>query len=266
MHTITYYMDEHPLYAAADNRVMAVCYDLRHALMGDREIEFVSNGFEDDETMDDETADDETQGEMLHGTTNVFHIFQNKKINNNDDDGNGINNNNNTLPKIAGGKNVYLRIAVLWPEMLFVMIALNDFVKLYAQKIAKRNFDILFNKQNIWDESIAYTRVFQAEVVKCLKTLFAKPIFSRITNLIIRDYITVDKYITQYVDILNVDFLEINKEKRIASIPGIAKKLVIHNNEYKTLEAGILKSAKEFKCPTYDLNINGLEYPDEIEW
>jgi hypothetical protein len=107
LHTITDYMGTsilYMLYVAADNRVMAVCYDLRHALMGDREIEFVSNGFEDDETMDDET-----QSEMLHGTMNVFHIFQNKKINKNDDDGNSINNNNNTLPKIAGGKNVYLK-------------------------------------------------------------------------------------------------------------------------------------------------------------
>lgn len=47
LHIITDGMDEHPFYAVAQNRVMAICYDLRYALMGDREIEFVDNGIED---------------------------------------------------------------------------------------------------------------------------------------------------------------------------------------------------------------------------
>jgi hypothetical protein len=34
-------------YETASLRVLGVCYDIRHALMGDREIEFVDNGMDE---------------------------------------------------------------------------------------------------------------------------------------------------------------------------------------------------------------------------
>ena len=40
--------NENIIYESAMNRVMGVCYDLRHALMGDRDIEFVDNGMDYD--------------------------------------------------------------------------------------------------------------------------------------------------------------------------------------------------------------------------
>ena len=71
--------------------------------MGDREIEFVDNG------MDNE-----------------------KKI---------------RMSIITSDKNLYLKINVLWPEMLFVIMALNDFVQLYAKKKSKKAINLcLINK------------------------------------------------------------------------------------------------------------------------
>jgi len=75
-------------------RVLGVCYDLRHAMMGDREYEFVDNG------MDDNTK--------------------------------------RKLSVLTPDKNIYLKINVLWPELLFVMMALNDFILLYAKKKARQ--------------------------------------------------------------------------------------------------------------------------------
>ena len=79
-------------------RVLSVCYDIRYALMGDREIEFVENG------MDAEKM--------------------------------------KWMSTITPEKNVYLKIYVFWPEVLFVTMVLNDFVRLYARKKAKR-YDFL---------------------------------------------------------------------------------------------------------------------------
>lgn len=39
---------ENPLMSSARMRVLGFCYDLRHAIMGEREFEFVDNGLEAD--------------------------------------------------------------------------------------------------------------------------------------------------------------------------------------------------------------------------
>ncbi len=48
MHTIIGDEDEFADYAGSSLRVLAMCYNIRHALIGDREIEFVDNGIDAD--------------------------------------------------------------------------------------------------------------------------------------------------------------------------------------------------------------------------
>ena len=40
--------DENDGYYSSRIRILGVCYDIRHAIMGDREYEFVDNGLDDD--------------------------------------------------------------------------------------------------------------------------------------------------------------------------------------------------------------------------
>jgi hypothetical protein len=81
-------------YEGARLRVLDVCYDIRHALMGNREFEFVHNGLDHD---------------MMR-----------------------------RVGMIANDKNVYLAFNVLWPELLFVTMALNDFVSLICKQAGKK--------------------------------------------------------------------------------------------------------------------------------
>ncbi|MHB1647087.1 MAG: DUF6904 family protein [bacterium] len=223
LHDIMWDKNENIIYDSAMNRVMAVCYDLRHAIMGDREIEFVDNGMDADKMK--------------------------------------------WLAKVCSDKNVYYRIEILLPELLFVMVSINDFVKLYASKKSKMRYDMMLYKENIWDSAIAHTRIFQAEVAKCISSLFSKPVFSRINNLLNKNYSTIENYITQYIDVLNINFLNLDKEKRIKSIPGIAKKITEFNREYQRLSYDIKEAAKKYDCPTSDIKLNNLEdYPEEIDW
>lgn len=56
---------------------------------------------------------------------------------------NGINEEKQKhLSVVAPYKNVYLKINELWPEIIFVTIALNKFVELYAQKQAKSKYSM----------------------------------------------------------------------------------------------------------------------------
>ncbi|MEW9674265.1 hypothetical protein [Ammoniphilus sp. 3BR4] len=48
LHAIVGEEGEFPSYDTPRLRVLGVCYDIRHALMGDREIEFVDNGMDEE--------------------------------------------------------------------------------------------------------------------------------------------------------------------------------------------------------------------------
>lgn len=223
LHVIVGEEDEYVSYEAARIRVLAVCYDLRHALMGGRDIEFVDNGMDKDRMRN--------------------------------------------LSVITHDKNVYLKIHVLWPEMLFVTMALNDFVRLHAQKQAKGSYDIMLDKRNIWDGSIAQVRLFQAAVAKCIKETVTPMSFTRIMNNLIFSHTWTDHYITQHLDVLNIRFIKMNKEKRLKSIPIMAKRLSDrHDPEYREIKSVVLEGAKEFGCATGDITLEGIDYPEEFEW
>lgn len=222
LHIIVGDEDENINYEGARFRVLSVCYDLRHAMMGDREIEFVDNGFNVDKMK--------------------------------------------AMAVIAPNKNLYLKIDVLWPELLFVTMALNDFVRLHAQKQAKDKYQFMLDKRNIWDSPIAQVRSFQAAIAKCIKEVVSPASFSRMINLLNHDYMWTDGYVTQYLDILNVRFINMDKEKRLKSIPLMAKRLTEREREYSEIESTVLRGAAEFGCRAEDIELQGMEYPDEIDW
>lgn len=221
LHNVSGAEEEFIGYEAARLRVLAVCYDIRHALMGDREIEFVDNG------MDEE-----------------------KK---------------RRMSVLAPDKNVYLKINVLWPEMLFVVMALNDFIRLYARKQAKKSYDFILDKQNIWDESIALVRVFQAAIAKCIKETVSDASYRRMMNLMNKDYTWFDRYTRQYIDVLNCRFIEMDQEKRLKSIPTMAKRLAERGTEYQKIRDEVKAAARHNN--TFEDNISPpIEYPDDFEW
>lgn len=158
LHTVVGDEGEFESYDAARIRVLGVCYGLRHALQGDRGIEFVDNGMDEDKMK--------------------------------------------RMSVITPDKNVYLKINVLWPEMLFITMALNDFIRLYARKKAKKSYGVLMDRLNIWDESIVHVRVFQSAIAKCIKETVSEASFSRMMNLMNKGYTWVDRYATQYLAFL----------------------------------------------------------------
>ncbi|MCR4442438.1 MAG: hypothetical protein QHH10_09445 [Peptococcaceae bacterium] len=223
LHTVVGNEDEFIECGAASIRVLGICYDLRHALMGDREIEFIYNGM-----------DEEKKKRML---------------------------------VLAPDKNVYLKIRVLWPEMLFVTIALNEFMELYAQKLAKTRYgiDLFVSNKVIWDHSIAQVRMLQAAVAECLKQTVSDNIYARILNILNGKFVYVDRYITQYLDILNERFIKMSKEKRLKNLSTIAKRIVERGQEYRDLELQLREDAKKYNCSVDDLRLD-LDFPEDIEW
>ncbi len=211
LHAVVGDEGEYLLYDAARIRVLGVCYDIRHALMGDREIEFVDNGLDEDKMK--------------------------------------------RLAVIARDKNIYLKINVLWPEMLFVTMALNDFILLYRKKC----------KYPQWDKTTAAVRKFQAAVSECIRRTVSEASYKRMLNMMIRDYTWIDGYTRQYLDMLNYRFVNMEKEKRLKNISVMAKRLVERGDEYKAIQREVREAAGKFNCHADDIRLR-LDFPEEIEW
>ncbi|MGG3470968.1 hypothetical protein ABES02_26245 [Neobacillus pocheonensis] len=221
LHTIVGEEGDLPSYEGARLRVLAVCYDLRHSLMGNREVEFVGNGLHQDM--------------MKH------------------------------LSIVTNDQNVYFAFNVLWPELLFVTMALNDFVRLYAKKQAKNSYNPVLEYRNIWDPAIAQVRLFQAAIAKCIKETISEASFSRTMKLMNKDYTWCANYATQYLDELNCDFIAMDKEKRLKNITIMAKRIAEEGRDYQEVKTAVLEAARKYNCSITNIK-SIVEYPEDIEW
>ena len=208
-------------YEGARLRILGVCYDIRHALMGNREVEFVDNGLDRDK--------------MRH------------------------------LSIVGSDKNLYLSFKVLWPELLFVTIALNEFVKQYATNQAKSSYKPMEDFRNIWDPSIAHVKGFQAAIAKCIEETIPATSYSRIMRLMNTNYFNLYNYATQYLDELNCKFIDMDKTKRQKNITIMAKRIAEQGQKYQKVKRDVMEAAREYHCSM--TNINPLvEYPEVIDW
>lgn len=213
--------EEYPAFDSAKVRILGLCYDIRHAYMGDREIKVIDNNMTRDKMK--------IRGQLVHNT-NVYYEFQ-----------------------------------VLMPEILFIIMALNDFCLMRARKESKQLLDPMRHKKIIWDRDIAQIRMFQSAILECLSKVLEPRAVTRLLNLMIRDYPWMDGYITQYVDVLNVEILEMDQEKRLKFVTVLAKRLTeLDAPEYLGLRHEIKDYAKVMGVAPDEVRLD-LDYP-EVEW
>jgi len=221
LHVIVGEEGEYSSYVGERLRVLGVCYDIRHALMGDREVILTDNG---------------VSAEMMK-----YHSL------------------------IPSNKNTYLGFNVLWPELLFVTMALNDFVKLHAKKLAKNSYNPTLDYRSIWDSSIAYVRSFQAAIASHIMDTIPVTSYSRILKLMNKNNNFFGNYVTQYIDELNIKFIAMTKEKREKNITIMAKRIAEQGEDYYKLKSVVFEAARKYNCSITELR-SSLEYPEDFDW
>lgn len=172
----------------------------------------------------------------------------------------------NYLSIEASEKNVYYSFNVLWPELLFVTMALNDFIQLYAEKQAKSRYAAVMDFHNIWDHHIIQVRGFQAAVANCIKETISEKSVNRVLKMMNSDYTGTDSFATQYLDELNIKFINMDREKRKKNISIMAKRLSEQGEEYLQVKRAVIEAARKYNCPMTDIRVEGLEYPEIIDW
>ncbi len=212
-------------YAKISSRVLGLCYDVRHAYQGDRQVEFVENG------MDKHKM--------------IYHEI--------------------VVPK----SNVYYKVNYLYPEMIYILIALNELVRFRMKNLAKTNmYDIAFSKNVIWDETIATIRFFQSMFVKCVKETLSEAAFSRFLNMTTKAYTNIYIMAHQYLDLLNIRYINMDKEKRLKNLSIFTKRIVefMTNVEHNEIKTEVENAAKEHNCHSDDIRMVGCDYPEVTDW
>ena len=212
---------DYRIYEGPRLRVLGVCYDIRHSIMGDGEIEFVDNGMDE---------------------------FKMK-----------------LMEVVSPTKNLQFSFKVYFPELFFVMMALNDFIRLHAKTKAKQATFPLMDKRVIWDGDVTRVRLFQSVIAECLKESVSEASYTRIFNLLHHEHSWLCGYATQYLDMLNIEFLYMDKEERQKKLLTMAKRISEQGKEYQQVKQDVERVAREHQCPLENIRLK-MEYPEEIEW
>jgi hypothetical protein len=84
-------------------------------------------------------------------------------------------------------------------------------------------------------------------------------------NIMLREYTWYESYATQYLDLLNCRFLEMDKEKRLKNIPVMAKRIAEQGQEYNEIKNEVINASRKYNCEFEDVALN-LDFPEDIDW
>ncbi|MCL2166651.1 MAG: hypothetical protein FWH49_05100, partial [Clostridiales bacterium] len=225
--TIDEYAEKYHEYIDTSTRLLAICYDVRHAYMGDREIALVDNNLDEDK-------------QKWHGIK---------------------------APK----KNVYYECNCLYPEMIFATIAINELINIRMMTLSKKNHSLygaFIDKKVIWDKPIAVLRGFQSAFAECVRETLTPNLYSRWLTSTTKPYSSIHAMAGQYLDVINLAYIDMTKEKRLKSFTAITRRISDYwlDDEYQEIKRGVTQAAKLYGCAESEIQLRGIEYPDEIEW
>lgn len=220
--------DQTEVYYGVKNRLLGICYDIRHAFMGDRGVVLEENGMQEDIMK---------WHEQMIPARNVYYsvevlfpeaVFVAASV-----------------PKMYIFSSVYYGAKGKRTNMEYELPPLP-----YADYIRdKANLDVLC--AGIWQ---ALGEVIGDEELEKLIQLMQRV-----------DEGFID-YATHYIDKCNIELLKTDVEKRKDKLRNIARRIVKKPQAYKNMEADLWYWAKEHKTTIYELRDPEIEYPDDFEW
>lgn len=221
--------DYNDCYWSIQNRLLGICYDIRHALMGDREVKLVDNGVHD-EMMKWHSVIMPKQA--VHFSVNIL------------------------FPEAVF-------VALSAPELY---IWSSHYYGRHAKK-QQENAAIPAQKYSDYIRDKSVIDMLSAVILGALAEVIGDEELEKLMKLKEHQYgdIFFD-YATQYVDKCNVEYLKTVPEKRKDKLRNIAKRFVQQPDAYKNMKRDLEYSAKEYQCSFHELHDSRLEYPEEIEW
>lgn len=214
------------------NRLLGICYDIRHAFQGDRSVKLVENGAND---------------ELMKWHSMVM-----------------PQNNLHYAVEILFPEAVFVALTVseLYPSSSVYYG--NRARKMQKKEESKR---IFVNDYADYIRDKAMLDLLSSVILSTFAQVIGDEEFEKIMRLRQKNYsFDYMDYITQYVDKCNIDYLKTVPEKRKDKIRNIARRLITQPEAYKKMKLDLKIAAAEYGCSVHDLSDPKLKYPDEIEW
>ena len=216
-------------YYAVKMHLLGLCYELRHAFMGDRDVILEKNHLE---------AEKQEWHGIVAPKENLYYSV------------------NMLFPEM-----IFLSLAV--PQMYDVS-SVNYGYKYQKNRGNDDRLPVIPYAEFARDKAnldVLFAGVWQAlsEVVGDADT--EKLIFMK--NRGMESYWN---YLTQYVDRCNVEYMKTPVEKRKDKLRNVAKRLIKKPDAYYRMESDLQYAAKEYHACVHELYDPRVEYPDVVEW
>ena len=156
----------------------------------------------------------------------------------------------------------------LWPEAVFIAGALSGFIKFESEDLSKKSFiyDIISSPKVIFDEQIIKIRLLQSKIIHELERMVSKQSFSRILNIYGSWQTYFVDYTVQFLDIVNGEYINLPKEKRLQKLSAITQNILNRSGQYPETEQKVLRLAKQNSCPPAEIILDQIKYPDKLVW
>ncbi|MFJ7828072.1 DUF6904 family protein [Psychrobacillus sp. NPDC096623] len=156
---------------------------------------------------------------------------------------------------IASQHNIYYSTEILWPDLIFALVAINDFIHLHKKYEHATDLDI----------HIVNVRKFQSLIAEGMKENMSEETYTSVIHYVLTSKAYVEEYAVQYIDLLNLSYIEMSRDQRIKTFDSIAHKIVIQSKDYNNFKSKILTELNKTKSTIHDFQMN-IEYPEDIEW
>lgn len=223
----SFYDDLHDFHYGVKNRLLGLCYDVRHAYMGDRDVVLEDNGMSREKMRDYGVI---TSAQNVYYSVNVLFpeaIFVAASVPN----------------MYIYSSRYYGKRATKAADPLQPAFPYSDYIKDQA------NLDVLC--ASIW---------------KALGQVIGEEELEKILTLLQRTEEEYFDYATLYIDKCNMELFKATVDKRPDKLKSIAKRIIKKSTSYYNLENDLKCSAKIFNTNIYELEDPSIVYPDEIEW
>ncbi|UJF26522.1 DUF6904 family protein [Planococcus sp. 107-1] len=155
---------------------------------------------------------------------------------------------------IAPDKNIYFSTEILWPELLYAALALKEFSALHRKQA----------KLTDWDIHLPVIQRFQALILDCLHGQVPEEEYQAILKTF-QEAPPLEDYAIQYVDFLNLKYIEMPKVQKEKTLPLIAMKIAAQDKDYAAFRNQVLAASNPEKRPIHEVRLQA-EYPEEIVW
>ncbi len=213
-------------YYGVKNRLLGMCYEIRHAYMGDRDIVLRDNGM---------TPETMNWHNIITPLQNVYYSV------------------NILFPEAifiaAAVPNIYLYarsnygVRAVGRENRLPPLPYSDYIR------DRANLNVLC--AGIW---------------QALGAVIGDEELENIIRLLRRTDEDYMNYVTHYIDKCNIELLKTEVGKRKDKLKNITKRIAKKPQGYRSMEADLKYSARVYKTTIYELYDPGLEYPEVVEW